>query len=557
MVSTTIGLGVHWYPVGPVQFGIATSELVLWRALLEQVSYFEHAEFHVIDADFVDREQSSWRSDMGFHALARMTDGNWSFLEARLDVLWEKNAAWQEGLPPWLIREWKVIEFRSAQIDRIPFTDVLDDVIPDRHERLRARNSIHETLVTQYLLDLQKSPRKRAFSKPHRYFRPPVQDRHPGISIVDIDRDGFDDLYVMDQWGRNMLWQNRGDGTFEERAGEYGLDVRDHTTSAVFADFDNDGDVDCFLGRSLDRSKYLVNENGQFVDRSKDSIDLELPYLVSSVTAADFDGDGLLDLYLSTYATDVQQTDLNSRGYVPVLEGAGEEAGDSTRIQSPLVDFLPAEDTRRLQELSIAPEHGYHSYRNVFGPPNILLRNVGGGRFVEATEVPELRLFRHTYQATWADFDDDGDPDVYLANDFAPNNLFRNDDGRFVDVTEETGTTDIGFGMGVTWGDYDGDGRQDLYVTNMYSKAGRRITAKVPGLDPVLRDMARGNSLFRNLGDRFERVSGSEDARVHVEVAGWSWGGQFVDIDNDGWLDIYALSGHYTAPKPVENLVDI
>ena len=85
----------------------------------------------------------------------------------------------------------------------------------------------------------------------------------------------------------------------------------------------------------------------------------------------------------------------------------------------------------------------------------------------------------------------------------------------------------------------------------MFSKAGRRITAQVPGLNPIFAEMARGNSLFHNNGDRFEKVSGSHAPALTVELAGWSWGSQFVDVDNDSYLDVFALSGYYTAPKQI------
>ena len=85
----------------------------------------------------------------------------------------------------------------------------------------------------------------------------------------------------------------------------------------------------------------------------------------------------------------------------------------------------------------------------------------------------------------------------------------------------------------------------------MYSSAGRRITEGVDGLDPRLAQMSRGNSLFRNAGSHFDKVSGLEPPALQVEKAGWSWGGQFVDIDNDGFLDVYAASGFYTAPRQV------
>ena len=142
----------------------------------------------------------------------------------------------------------------------------------------------------------------------------------------------------------------------------------------------------------------------------------------------------------------------------------------------------------------------------------------------------------------------DGDQDVYLANDFAPNKLFRNDgDLSFTDVTNKMGVADFGFGMGVGWGDYDRDGRFDLYVSNMYSRTGRRMTRAVEGMDPRIQKAARGNSLFRNSEEAFVRVSGLEEG-LQVERAGWAWGGQFLDVNNDGLQDLYVLSGYYSAP---------
>ena len=91
----------------------------------------------------------------------------------------------------------------------------------------------------------------------------------------------------------------------------------------------------------------------------------------------------------------------------------------------------------------------------------------------------------------------------------------------------------------------------------MQSKAGKRITNKVAGLNPIFAAMAKGNSLFRNDAGQFTKVSGTTESDVQVESALWSWGSQFADFDNDGWLDIYALSGHYTAPHVIESQVDI
>ena len=112
--------------------------------------------------------------------------------------------------------------------------------------------------------------------------------------------------------------------------------------------------------------------------------------------------------------------------------------------------------------------------------------------------------------------------------------------------------------MGATWGDYDNDGLQDLYVSNMYSKAGDRITNRVPGIAEIYKQSAAGNYLYRQRADhRFEVVSGNKPPALAVTKAGWSWGGQFADFDNDGFLDLYVLSGYFTAPKAVSSELDL
>jgi hypothetical protein len=249
------------------------------------------------------------------------------------------------------------------------------------------------------------------------------------------------------------------------------------------------------------------------------------------VSAVDYDNDGLLDLYVSTFAA-------------------------AMRVRSERqTAFLSVGDGVELLQLRMSAED--HVMTNRFGPPNVLLKNLGGGRFRPVEDTP-LKLFKNSYQATWADYDNDGDMDVYVANDFAANNLFRNDGaGGFTDVTERTGTADMGFGMGASWGDFDEDGLQDLYVTNMYSKAGLRITAQLTEAAPNFERMAHGNTLFRNDVAGFERVSSLERPGLLVEAAGWGWGSQFVDLDNDSDLDLYALSGYYTAPDVVALPIDI
>ncbi len=503
---------------------VSREELALWRPLLDHVEYFEHAKFYVIRGDLLLDGSGRLETDVGFEALARAAEGQ-VWLRGELTVTWAPGPSLEAGGPPtWSIVGWRSEELKTMSVDRPLFAEVLDEAL-EPEALVAARRSIHQELVLEYLLDPE------AFELPTPYFDIPATDRHPGVAVTDLDRDGFDDVYVMARWGPNQFFRNRGDGTFEEIAGQIGLDLEDHTTSALFADFDNDGDSDVFLGRSLLPSVYMVNEDGRFVDRSAELVDGPLPALVSAVSAADYDGDGLLDLYVSTYASPL-------------------------RVPSDMqLEHLPSGDALELFQLTLSDEEEWMTNR--FGPPNVLFKNVGGGRFM-LVENNGLKLFRHTFQSTWADYDNDGDMDLYAANDYAPNNLFRNDgvDG-FTDVTEESGTADIGFGMGASWGDFDEDGLLDLYVTNMYSKAGLRITAQLNEADPTFGRMAGGNTLLRNNVDGFEHVSSLERPGLLVAAAGWGWGSQFVDLDNDSDLDLYALSGYYTAPSAVELPVDI
>ena len=103
-----------------------------------------------------------------------------------------------------------------------------------------------------------------------------------------------------------------------------------------------------------------------------------------------------------------------------------------------------------------------------------------------------------------------------------------------------------------------GDGDEDLYVSNMYSKAGRRITEQIPGLDDRMSAVAYGNFLYKNDGQKgMKRMSGADGKPIPVHLAGWSWGGMFTDFDNDGFLDLYVSSGYYTPPPGQDNGVDL
>jgi hypothetical protein len=275
---------------------------------------------------------------------------------------------------------------------------------------------------------------------------------------------------------------------------------------------------------------------------------------VVSMSAADYNRDGLLDVYLCTYRPAAPPQSSPSGGVAVVA------ADDFDWMDEFLPPVQAAEYRRRLKaERSRSPDGAFPELLDQVGPPNMLLVNRGLGVFEPAPENAVVGLWKNTLQATWGDYDRDGDVDLYVANDWAPDNLLRNDgEAGFVDVTKEAGITSYGFAMGASWGDYDNDGKEDVYVSNMYSKAGRRITAMVPGLSPSYVESAQGNWLYHQEADgRFRQVAGLERPAMTVMKAGWSWGGKFADFDNDGWLDLYVLSGYFTAPPGLTSELDL
>ena len=538
---STVGTVVRRWPVEEQPRTVPKAALAFLAPLLGDVRYLEDgAKIYFDHGDFVGEDRSVWEVHCGLHALARRMDGTWSKVHGALAVRWEL----AEGLDPevredfqnygaWFITQLRLESLETFDAPRTFFTEELAAAVPDPASLDAARRNLaQEQIVARERYEVENG--KGSWKEPHPFWGHQAAWRNPSVSVVDLNRDGFDDFYAMARYGKNMFFQNNGDGTFTERAAEIGLDVEDHTDVAIFADFDNDGDDDAFLGRTIARSMYFENEGGVF-HAAPDRLGGPLPFFAVTASAVDYDGDGLLDLFVGTYAAQILGKDLRRRG-------KGEIKGQL------LPDYLPEQQARHLFELY--REAQKENVRDRVGPPNLLYHNVGGGKFEAVTDSP-LLLYRNTYQATFADYDNDGDADVYVANDFAPNNMFRNDGGSFTDITEETNARDIGFGMGVTWGDFDKDGDQDAYISNMYSKAGNRILPMVEAVDDDFRRMAAGNSLLRLQDGAFDRISTLDDSGMQVEMGGWSWGSQWVDFDNDSWLDLFVLSGYYSAPREI------
>jgi len=326
---------------------------------------------------------------------------------------------------------------------------------------------------------------------------------HQGIAVADVNGDGLEDLYVCQPGGLpNRLFVQHMDGTAEDVAAAAGVDILDATRCSALVDLDNDGDQDLALLSS--HTLYL------FANDTKGHFDLQgaLPITSKngfSLAVADYDNDGLLDIYICGYSYPSGQA----------------------RVPRP-----------------------YHDANN--GYPNRLFRSLGDWKFADVTEPVGLdsNNRRYSFAGSWEDYDNDGDLDLYVANDYGRNNLYRNDNGKFKDVAAEAGVEDISAGMAVTWGDYNRDGQMDIHVSNMFSSAGNRVTYQRQfrdTADPEVRALyqrhARGNSLFENVGDgTFRDVS----LEMGITMGRWAWGSHFVDLNNDGLEDLVVANGNLT-----------
>ena len=325
-----------------------------------------------------------------------------------------------------------------------------------------------------------------------------------GVAWFDFDRDGWVDLYLVNggHWEElvqgkrtvsNALYRNNGDGSFTDVTDEAGVGNRHWGMGVAAGDYDNDGWVDLFVCNYGPNTLYRNNGDGTFRDVTATAGVGDGRWAVSA-SFGDYDADGSLDLYVTnTVQFDYKDPDPMDCHYRGITVQCG-----------PL---------------------------GMVGDSDILYRNNGDGTFRDVSEKAGVSDVTPSYGlgAIWSDYDNDGDLDLYVANDQMANFLFRNQgDGTF----EETGLfagaafSDDGTAqgsMGVDFGDYDRDGLLDIYITHFSDDY---------------------NTLFRNLGQgRFRDMTRG----AGLTFSSWpmvGWGTGFVDLDHDGWEDIFAANGH-------------
>lgn len=319
-----------------------------------------------------------------------------------------------------------------------------------------------------------------------------------GVFVADVNNDGEQDMLVTDISGP-ALYLGQGGGKFANATKDSGIPAGLKGLGAVaIADLDNDGSVDIILPRHILRG----DGTGKFTDiTARMKFDFGR---LSGFSVADYDRDGRLDLYVARF-NGLERTEAKTSW----IDGPG-------------------------------------------GPGNQLWRNLGDWKFENVTERANAAAGnRSVFTAIWLDVNDDAWPDVYVINEFGGGILLVNEKGTFREQHLLDDAGDFG-SMGMAAADCDNDGRVDIYTANMYSKAGRRIMENLPDgsfekdVFVKMKRFVTGSELYRNDGGlKFTRTG--KAARVHA--VGWAYGAAFVDMDGDGFLDIYGTAGFMSVNK--------
>jgi hypothetical protein len=335
-----------------------------------------------------------------------------------------------------------------------------------------------------------------------------VESMNGGVAMFDFDNDGKLDIYIVNSYSVESalakkprppaaLYRNLGGGKFEDVAAKAGVADPGWAMGVSVADYDNDGDDDLYVTCFGPNKLYRNLGNGKFEDATAKAGVIDARFSTGAAWG-DYDRDGDLDLFVANYV-DFKLDDLPQFG-----------KGDLCKYRNIPVQCGP---------------------RGLPGAGDAIYRNNGDGTFTDVSKKAKVDDPNGYYGlgVVWTDFDDDGWPDIFVANDATPNYAYRNNrDGTFTETglalgaaVDENGVEQGS--MGISVGDYDRDGRLDLIVTN-FADQYNTIYRKQP--DGNFVDLSRA----------------TKTADVSMPYVGW--GTKFFDYDNDGWLDLLVVNGH-------------
>ncbi len=335
----------------------------------------------------------------------------------------------------------------------------------------------------------------------HRYL---PETMGSGCLFFDYDNDGHLDIFLVNSGKTcanpskhrsnpdemNVLYRNNGDGTFTDVTKQSGFEKNyGFGMGCISADYDNDGDADLYLTNYGSNQLYRNNGDGTFSDVTTQASVGDSRWSVSA-SFGDFNLDGYLDLYVVNYLDYQIET-----AHPCILEGV----------------------------------HIYCGPHEYPGAQDTLYQNNGDGTFTDVTKMAGVENEGKGLGVLFTDYNDDGKPDIFVANDAVEDFLYHNNgDGTFKDVAVSAGIAYNSEGratasMGIANGDYDNDGLLDLFVTNFSLEV---------------------NSLFHNDGDGFYTMTTFETGLAEPSFSQLGFGTQFLDADNNGTLDLFVTNGH-------------
>ncbi|MCR4293571.1 MAG: CRTAC1 family protein [Candidatus Kuenenia sp.] len=370
-----------------------------------------------------------------------------------------------------------------------------------------------------------------------------VNNNSPGMGAAwaDYNNDGYLDLYVSNYGGANMLYKNNGNGVFSNVSADAGVDDFGNGAGIAWGDCDNDGYPDLYLvndvgaGYGAENFLYKNNGDGTFADIAGTAGVTSVGYGLC-VSWADYDGDGLLDFYLTNNVHTIfcygQSNKLFRNKGSNLFEDVTESAGVGEMGNSMGVSWCDYDNDGDQDFIVINFASPYLSSPE--DNPSVLYRNNGDGTFNDVSSIAGINHLDGGHSGIWGDYDNDGDMDLFITNNSTTisqsppvstsgkNVLYRNNnDGTFTEVTDAAGLGGVATSIEATWVDYDNDGNLDLHVVN----------------GGIQRDEA--SNLYRNNGDgTFADVAETAGVLNTGNGEGAAWG----DYDNDGFMDLYVVN---------------